>query len=81
MEEDFILFEDYLKVVDKRKKAEDPRTNAEYLLDEFHMFEKFKKEEMRKEWREDKRARSTGRAAGNRLKRSSSPVRHQHFFF
>ena len=74
-EEDFLVFEDFLKVIDKRRKPEDPRTDAEYLLNEFHIFEKFKKDEMRREWREDQRQRAF-RAGRQRkqLKRSSSPV-------
>ena len=72
LEEDFNLFEDFLAVVDKRKKPEDPRTDAEFMLQEFHLFEKFKKDEMRKEWREEQTQLALN--AGMRPKRSSSPV-------
>ena len=75
LEEDYILFEDYIAVIDKRRRPEDPRTDAEYLLDEFHLFEKFKKQEMRREWREDQRSRALNKGKRVPLKCSSSPVK------
>ena len=73
-EDDFILFEDYLVLVDKRRKADDPRTDAEFMLNEFHMFEKFRKQEMRKAWKEDQRNTKRQRKQPVQLKRSKSPV-------
>ena len=77
-EDDFILFEDWMSIVDKRRRPDDPRTDSEFLLNEFHMFEKFKKDEMRKQWREDKRQREFQARTGRKLKRSSSPVSFTH---
>ena len=75
LEEDFLVFEDFLKVIEKRRKPDDPRTDADFLLAEFHMFKKFKKDKMCKVWREDKRQRSRSKNTNqSKLKRSSSPV-------
>ena len=73
-EDEYVLFEDYIATVDKKKRPEDPRTQAEFILNEFHMFEKFRKQEMRKEWREDQRQRAIEAGRRGHLKRSSSPV-------
>ena len=50
LEEDFILFEDYMIFTGnvKDSPADDPHANSEFLLAKFHDFEKFMKRESRK---------------------------------
>ena len=82
LEEDFLVFEDFMAVIEKRRQPQDPRTDAEFLLAEFHIFEKFKKDEYRLQWREDKRQRERQRQGRwKKLKRSSSPVSEHIFCF
>ena len=71
-EEEFIEFEKYLEFTNVKKEAncQDPQANADYYLQQFQIFEKFRKAEQLKAYHADQKKKKR-----NAAKSTSVPVK------